>query len=352
MRILLTADPELPVPPGLYGGIERLVDLWRRELRRGGHVVGLVARRDSTAECDWFHGWPGARSQAHRDTLLNTIALWRAAKTFRADIVHSSSRLMYTLPLLLSGVPVLQTYHRTPGARQVRLASRVGRRRLIFTGVSDFISALGRQGGGDWRTVHNCVDVSQLAFAPEVTPDAPLVFLSRIEPVKGTHEAIAIARAAGRRLIIAGNHSADATAEQYWRDIIAPQIDGQQISYIGPVNDAQKSALLGQASALLVPVQWDEPFGLVFAEALACGTPVIACPRGALPEIVLPGKNGFLIRTIAEGVTAVNAIASIFRAFCRQDAEARFSPEAATGHFIDLYAELKTRASSRSEAQR
>ena len=138
MRILLTADPELPVPPGQYGGIERLVDLWRRELRERGHVVGLVARHDSTAECDFFRGWPGARSQSRRDAWRNTLALRRAAQEFRADVVHSSSRLIYTLPLLLRGTPVLQTYHRIPGTRQTGIAARLGRR-LMFTGVSDFI---------------------------------------------------------------------------------------------------------------------------------------------------------------------------------------------------------------------
>jgi glycosyltransferase involved in cell wall biosynthesis len=163
------------------------------------------------------------------------------------------------------------------------------------------------------------------------------VFLSRIEEVKGAREAIAIARAAGQRLILAGNHSADPAAARYWEQSIAPQIDGRQITYVGAVNDAQKNALLGRARALLVPVQWDEPFGLVFAEALACGTPVIACPRGAVPEIVRPQVTGYLTQDLDDGVAAVRAVASLDRAACRRDAEARFSPKAAIDSFLAVY---------------
>lgn len=340
MRILLTADPELPVPPGQYGGIERLVDMWRRELRRLGHSVGLAARGDSTAEVDALFPWPGARSPSKRDALRNSLALWRAARTFRADVVHSSSRLVYTLPLLLAGIPVVQTYHRFPGPRQIRIAARLGGRRLVFTGISDFITGLGQAGGGQWETVHNCIDIERLDFSPTVPTDAPLVFLSRIEEVKGAREAIAIARAAHKSLVLAGNHSADPNAARYWREAIAPEIDGQQISYVGPVDDRQKSALLGRAAALLVPVQWDEPFGLVFAEALACGTPVIGSPRGALPEIIREGENGFLVGTLTEGVAAVRAASTISRLHCRQDAEARFSPCSAVSRFLSIYSRL------------
>jgi glycosyltransferase involved in cell wall biosynthesis len=341
MRILLTADPELPVPPGPYGGIERLVDMWRRELRARGHTVALAARGDSKADVDRLFAWPGRRSQSAPDAVRNSILLWRAARAFRADVVHSSSRLIYTLLLSLAGVPVVQTYHRFPGRRQVRIAAMLGRKRLVFTGVSAFIAGIGRQGGGRWETVHNCVDIDRLAFCPETAANAPLVFLSRIEEVKGAREAIAIAKAAGRPLVLAGNHSADATAARYWREHVEPAIDGQSISYVGPVDDGQKNALLGRAAALLVPVQWDEPFGLVFAEALACGTPVISSPRGALPEIVREGETGFLVRTTAEGVAAVRAAARLSRASCRRDAEARFSPRTAVDRFLGLYQDLQ-----------
>lgn len=341
MRILLTADPELPVPPGQYGGIERLVDLWRGELRSRGHAVALAARHDSTAKVDRLYPWPGARSQDRSDALRNSIALWRAARHFRAEIVHSSSRLIYTLPLLLARIPVVMTYHRWPGTRQIGIAARLGGRRLAFTGVSAFIAGIGQAGGGTWHAVHNCIDLARLQYAPAVPADAPLVFLSRIEAVKGASEAIQIARAAGVPLVLAGNHSADENAARYWRDEIAPAIDGKNVTYLGPVNDEQKSALLGRARGLLVPVQWDEPFGLVFAEALACGTPVITTPRGALPEIVRENENGFLIRTPEEGVRAVHQLSRLSRAACRRDAEARFAPAASVDRFLAIYSSVR-----------
>lgn len=341
MRILLTADPELPVPPGQYGGIERLVDMWCRELRRRGHAVALAARADSTAAVDALFPWPGKRSQHAGDCLRNSFALARACRRFRADVVHSSSRLAYTLPLLLARVPVIQTYHRTPGVRQIRRATHLASaRRFILTGVSSFIAGLGRGGGGVWETVHNCIDIERLRFEPHVAAEAPLVFLSRLEEVKGAREAIAIARAAGRQLLLAGNHSADENATRYWREHIQPQIDGELIRYVGPVNDAEKSALLGRAAALLVPVQWDEPFGMVFAEALACGTPVITTPRGAAPEIVQPGRNGFLIDSQAAGIEAVRHVAEISRATCRADAEQRFTVRTAVDRWLSLYARV------------
>jgi len=340
MRILLTADPELPVPPGEYGGIERLVDLWRGELRRRGHQVALVARKDSTAAVERLYPWPGARSTSRADAFRNAIALWRAAGSFRPDVVHSSSRLVYTLPLLLERRRVVMTYHRIPGVRQIGIAALLGGKRLAFAGVSDFITGLGSPGGGVWHTALNCVDIEALPFSSRVPADAPLVFLSRVEEVKGAREAIAIAREAGRPLVIAGNHSSDANAANYWNAHILPQLDGERVRYVGPVNDSQKAALLGSAAALLVPVQWDEPFGLVFAEALACGTPVVACARGALPEIVSEGRTGFLVRTIAEGVRAVGRIAGLSRAECRREAEQRFSPAAAIDRYLAIYGAL------------
>jgi glycosyltransferase involved in cell wall biosynthesis len=336
MRILFTADPELAVPPGLYGGIERLVDLWIREAAARGHTVGLCARGDSTARVDRLFPWPGARSQHGPSTVKNTLALTRAVHDFRPDVVHSSSRLVYTLPLLLTGTPVVQTYHRFPGIRQIRIAAKVGRNRIAFTGISEFITTMGRLGGGHWHTVPNCIDLSRLTFRPSVAADAPLVFLSRVEEVKGVREAIAIARAAGRPLLIAGNKCADANATRYWRDQVEPQLD-EHIRYVGPVDDASKDALLGTAAGLLVPVQWEEPFGLVFAEALACGTPVIGTPRGGIPEIVEHGRTGFLIRTLEEGVDAVHRLATLDRGCCREAMEARFSPRSALDLFEAVY---------------
>ncbi len=126
--------------------------------------------------------------------------------------------------------------------------------------------------------------------------------------------AIEAAKRAGRRLIIAGNHSANPAETEYWRTMVEPHLGKNGIEFIGPVDDKEKNDLLGSAAALLVPVQWDEPFGIVFAEALACGTPIISCSRGALPEVVIDGVTGFLVDSVEAMTAAVHRVAAIDRA--------------------------------------
>jgi glycosyltransferase involved in cell wall biosynthesis len=342
MRILLTVDPEIPVPPILYGGIERIVAGLVEELTVRGHTVGLMAHPASTAPAAAFFPWPGAKSQNRRDTLRNAFALWRAVRAFRPDVLHSFSRLMYMLPLLRSRLPKIMSYQRDPSPRPIRLATRLARPgTLRFTGCSEFICRLGRVAGGEWTAVHNFVDVGRFTFRPTVPDDAPLVFLSRVESIKGPDVAIAAARRAGRRLVIAGNHSATQDQAAFWKERVEPELGRGGVEYVGPVNDTQKNELLGRAAALVVPIQWDEPFGIVFAEALACGTPIISCPRGALPEIVTEGQTGFLGRTEDELVAAIGRIGQLDRAACRRAAEEQFSRTVVGERYLRLYEESR-----------
>lgn len=336
MRILLTADPELPVPPTLYGGIERIIDLLARGLQTRGHQVGLVAHRDSTCPVDRVFPWPGLQSQNLNDTLRNTAALWSAAQQFQPDLIHSFSRLQYLLPLLPAPVPKVMSYQRQPTGRTVSWAARLAGRSLTFTGCSEAICGQGRPSGGLWQAIPNCVELEKYTFVPEVAPDAPLVFLSRIERIKGAHTAIAAARQTDRRLLIAGNRVDTPAGRDYWETEIAPHLQGG-IEYVGPVNDRQKNELLGQAAAMIVPIEWEEPFGIVFAEALACGTPVISCPRGALPEIVRQGVDGFLVQSVGEACTAIAALPQINRHQCRQQAAQHFSALAIVQQYEQLY---------------
>jgi glycosyltransferase involved in cell wall biosynthesis len=341
MRILLTADPELPVPPITYGGIERIVAELVSGLQNLGHTVGLVAHRDSTATSEALYPWAGTTSQNVRDTFRNCRVLVRAIRQFRPDVLHSFSRLMYMLPLLPRRLPKIMSYQRYPSLRTTRWARRIAGRSLRFTGCSEFICRLGRRAGGKWEAIPNFVELEKYTFRPTVPADAPLVFLSRIESIKGTHLAIAIAKKAGRRLIIAGNYSTDDSPNgRYWRERIEPHLGRDGIEYVGRVNDAQKNDLLGRAAAMLVPVQWDEPFGIVFAESLACGTPVISCPRGALPEIVRDGVEGFLAATEDELALSVKSVVGISRMQCRMRAEEAFSAASAVEKYNDLYLEV------------
>jgi glycosyltransferase involved in cell wall biosynthesis len=270
------------------------------ELRSRQYQIGLVAHPDSECAVDYFLPWPGRKSNHAADSLRNTVALLGTVRAFKPDVLHSFSRLAYLLPLLPLRLPKIMSYQRHTGGSRNRIAAQLAGKRFLFTACSEYIAAQGRQWGGTWLAIPNFVDTDFYRFEPAVAPDAPLVFLSRVERIKGAHTAIEIAQRARRRLIIAGNRVNDGEGMAYWQKEIAPHLNRDGIEYVGPVNDAQKNELLGKAEALLVPIEWNEPFGIVFVEALACGTPVISCPRGALPEIVRNGKDGYLVNSIAE----------------------------------------------------
>ncbi len=337
MRILLTADPELPVPPKTYGGIERIVDGLTQGLGRLGHDVGLVAHAESTTPAAKLFPWSAGVSRGAWNNLRNSWVLRTAVSAFQPDVIHSFSRLIYLFSLLRNELPKLMSYQRDPSRRTTGWARWFSAGRLQFTGCSEAICQVGRKAGGTWNAIPNFVNLNCYDFQPSVPIDAPLVFLSRIEAIKGTHLAIEVARTAGKRLLIAGNHADEGENGRYWREQIEPFFGRDGIEYVGPVDDRQKNKLLGAAAALLVPVQWDEPFGIVFVEALACGTPVISCPRGALPEIVRSGQEGYLCNTVPAMVSAVADITLINRATCRQRVERFFSMDVVVKQYEQLY---------------
>jgi glycosyltransferase involved in cell wall biosynthesis len=340
MKILLTADPHLPVPPTLYGGIERIVDALVVDLRKRGHTVGLVAHPESTVSVDFFVAWPAILPISAAEHLRNSIALWKGVREFQPALVHSFSRLLYLSPFLPLGIGKIMSYQRSTGGTQIRIAALLAGRSLAYTGCSGFIADMGRRHGGTWHAIPNFVDVDRYAFRPSVPDDAPLVFLGRVEPIKGAHLAIEIAKRTGRRLLVAGNHAESGVEGEYWETRIKPELGKNGIEYVGPVDDHAKNELLGSAAAMVVPIQWDEPFGIVFAEALACGTPVISCPRGAVPEIVRNGVDGFIVRDTEEACRALHGISSIDRRECRLRAERAFSAAAVVPRYEALYRAL------------
>lgn len=340
MRVLISADPILPVPPTGYGGIERIVDSLVGELRARGHTVGLVAKRGSVCACDFRRAWPGNSVGSRRDTLKNALALALAVRAFRPDVIHSFSRLAYLTFVLPGGRPKIMSYQRHTSPAQVRNAVRLARNgTLAFTGCSEFICRQGISSDVAWQAIPNFADVNRIAFVARVHADAPLLFLSRVESIKGPDLAIAIARQAGRGLLVAGNRPASGPEADYFREKIEPYLGRDGIEWIGEVDDARKNDLLGRCAALIVPIRWDEPFGIVFAEALAAGTPVITSPRGALPEIVKPGITGYFIDGISDGIAAVARIPALDRSACRADAEQRFSLRVCTDAYLKFYDE-------------
>ncbi len=333
MRIALTADPELPVPPLHYGGIERIVDMLAKGLVECGHEVTLFAHRQSNSGGRLIP-WPGETSQSRSDTARNASTLARHIVRGKFDIVHSFSRIAYLSPILPLRLPKLMTYQRPISRRSVRLAHLLSRGTLQFTAISRFMMK-GVADIGAWHLVYNGVPLASYDFQPEVSPDAPLVFLGRLEEIKGPHLAIEVARQTGLPLIIAGN--IPEAHRDWYEHNVARHVDKSQIRYIGPVDDREKNELLGKARAFLMPILWDEPFGIVMAEAMACGTPVIGMNRGSVPEVVEDGVTGFVVQDVQQMVEAVQRIASISRKAVRDRAQQYFSQEAVVEKYLSVY---------------
>jgi len=343
VRLALTADPELPVPPKLYGGIERVIDMLARGLVARGHDVTVFAHSDSVT-AGRLVPWPGRSSSSVADTARNAAALAREAMRGRFDLIHSFSRIAYLAPMLPLNIPKIMTYQRPITPRSVRYGHALSRGTLSFTAISDWmmrhVSGIGR-----WAMVPNGVPLDVYDFSPAVLPDAPLVFLGRVEEIKGPHLAIEIARRTGRRLVIAGNVPDEKRA---WAEAnVLAHVDGDRIQYVGPVNDAQKNSLLGEAAAFLMPILWDEPFGIVMAEAMACGTPVLGLDRGAVPEVVDNGVTGFVTADMDGLVQAVGQVSTIDRVACRARVERLYSQNAVVEGYLTTYREsMKTCASA------
>ncbi len=338
LRIAMTVDPEIPVPPRLYGGIERIVDMLVRGLIQRGHDVTLFANPKSTIACRLLP-YPGSASQNNVDTLANLWHVSNAIQGGRFDLVHSFARLAYLTPLLPLRTPKIMSYQRGVSPRSVRLGRFLSHGTLNFTACA---AHLIRPWASDERfhVIYNGVPLETYQCVDHVEPDAPLIYLGRVEEIKGVHLAIEVARRSGRPLIIAGNVPGADHQRRYFEERLLPFIDGKTVEYVGAVDDAAKNRLLGGSTAMLMPLLWEEPFGIVMAEALACGTPVIGLRRGALPEIVEHGVNGFVCDSVDEMVAAVARIGEIDRRNCRRIAEEKFSDRVIVDCYERLYRRL------------
>jgi glycosyltransferase involved in cell wall biosynthesis len=336
LRIALTADPELPVPPVHYGGIERIVDMLARGLVARGHEVTVFAHADS-ATGGRLIPWPGRASRSALDSSANAVALARHVIAKRFDLVHSFSRIAYLSPILPLSIPKLMTYQRQISPRSVRLGHTLSGGTLWFSAISRWMMR-DVEKIGTWRLVFNGVPLATYDYCHDPGPGAPLVFLGRVEEIKGAHLAIEIARRAGVPLVIAGN----VPPEHYcwFESNILPHVDGERVTYVGPVNDTEKNKLLGDALALLMPILWEEPFGIVMAEAMACGAPVLGLAQGAVPEVIEHGVTGFVSDDVDGLVAAVGCLKGIDRAACRARVERLFSDAAVTEAYLALYRDM------------
>lgn len=319
-------DPGILVPPKGYGGIERLVETFAIQYQRMGHEVHLLVTTGSyVAGCTMYpfgkQGFPPRKSDARKALFTAWQFLWQHRHDF--DLVHNFGRLAYLLPLLRYPVKKIMTYQREIHNRNIWMINWVKPKNLLFTACSaDLLSRI--EGHGNWQVVYNAIHFAKYTVTTTLPPNAPLIFLGRIERVKGCHTAIKLAKATGERLIIAGNVSPLQEEIDYFEQEIKPLIDGVQIRYVGALDDEQKNHYLGQAKALVFPIEWQEPFGIVMIEAMACGTPVIGYQMGSVAEVIEEGITGFKVRDFEGMVKAVENLHLVDREQCGLEAKKRF----------------------------
>ena len=352
LRIAEIAPVWLPVPPPGYGGIERVVGVLTDELVERGHDVTLFAVGGSHTRaklvCTLDDPPHPDEQTAVLDDMFHSLVAYLRAGEF--DIIHDHSRLGAGLGAMLGGSPpVVHTLHGpwTPRASRLLgvLDQRVG---MVAISRAQMAANRSIRYAG---MVHNGIDVAAHPFRD--TKDDFLVFVGRIHPEKGPAAALAVARRTGRPLKMVVKRR-EQVEWDYWNEVVAPLLRPEDEVFEQPP-EAVKLDLLARARATLFPIDWPEPFGLVMAESMACGTPVIARPFGAAPEVVEHGVTGYVCDTVEEMAAAVDAVGSLSPATCRTEAERRFSgPAMATGyqHVFDRVVAGSSAAARRGDAGR
>lgn len=334
MRIAVVAPPWLPVPPQRYGGTELVLDVLCRGLVEAGHDVLLHATGDSTCpvERSWTYDQHlGTDNVSPAAELHHVMDAYDRAHAWGADVVHDHT---ITGPVWAQGrgtVPVVTTNH-GPFVPPLDAIYRRIAERVPLVAISHHQRSTAR-GIPVAAVIHHGVDLD--AIEPSSVPGTYAVFLGRMNPDKGVHTAVEVARRAGVPLRIAAKMREPAEIA-YFRDVIEPMLGGD-VEYVGEVGGADKSALVRDAMCLLNPIAWPEPFGMVMIEALAHGTPVVAAPRGAAREIVRHGITGFLAEQVDGLVDGVLAATALDRSTCRWDAEQRFSMRRMAADHLELY---------------
>jgi glycosyltransferase involved in cell wall biosynthesis len=332
MKVAILSPVAWRTPPRHYGPWEQMASNIAEGMIKKGVGVTLFATGDSVTagklESVCEQGYEEDRSQdAKVLECLHISNLMEKAGEF--DIIHNNFDF---LPLTYSSLiktPVITTIH---GFSSLRIIPVYKKYNSIGHYVS--ISNADRSPELDYlATVYNGLDVSN--FKLNDTPDDYLLYFGRIHPDKGTEEAIAIAKKSKRKLLIAGI----VQDEGYFKSKIEPQFD-EQIQYVGSAGPEKRNGLLGNALALLHPINFNEPFGLSVAEAMLCGTPVIAFNRGSMPELIKHEKTGFLVNTVDEAVEAVNDLSQINRSDCYDWATSQFSSDKMVSDYFELYLQI------------
>jgi glycosyltransferase involved in cell wall biosynthesis len=331
MHIAMLSPIAWRTPPRHYGPWENIASLLTEGLVSCGHEVTLFATADSqtsgTLHAICPQGYEEDRSMIPKVwECLHISELFEHADVY--DIIHNHFDF---LPLTYTGlttIPVVTTIHgfSSPGILPVY---KKYNSKVFYVSISD----ADRSPELEYiKTIHHGIDIKQFDFQPQQDINT-LLFFGRIHKDKGARQAIEIARACNKKLILAGIIQDQAYYDQY----VAPHIDNDKVTYVGSVGPAERNQLLGKACALLHPIQFDEPFGLSVIESMACGTPVIAFDRGSMPELIENGKSGFLVNNVDEAIETVARVKEIDRARCRRHVEGHFTVDRMINEYIQVY---------------
>lgn len=330
LRVAVLAPISWRVPPRHYGPWEQFVSLLTEGLVARGVDVTLFATADSatsarlssTAVRGWSEDPDGPDTKVAE--CLHISAVFERAGEF--DLIHNSFDFLPLTYSALVSTPVLTTIHGFSSPAIVPVYEKYNRH-----GAYVAISEADRHPALRYAaTIHHGIDMRAFEVGPG---GGDLTFFGRIHPDKGTATAIDVAGRAGSSLVIAGIvHD-----QPYFEQSVAPHIDGEKVRFVGSVGPARRQQILGEARALLHLIDFEEPFGLSVVEAMACGTPVVAFPRGSMPEIVQPGVNGYLVEDVAEAVEAIGMLDLLDRGQVRDSVVDKFDVARMVDDYLRLY---------------
>lgn len=341
LRVAIVAPPWYTVPPAGYGGINQQVYLMARGLHSLGHEVTVFCREGSrpegyeittAADPNWSPDEVGADYEIRYLVYLTRV--YDRLRADRFDVVqeHTNRGAMIAAMLRLT-CPLVVTVHEPMTEAQICLLREIGQR-AIFVAVSQGqVRQAPEVGFRTW--IHESIDPSQ--YLAGARKRDFLLHLARISPEKGQHIAIEVARRAGLPLVLAGK--VDWNAAAYFEREVKPHL-GPAVKWIPDLSGTAKLEMLASARCMLFPIQWEEPFGAAMIEAMASGTPVLAAPRGSAPELVEPGRTGWLCDTTDEFVAALGRLSTISPAQCAERARERFDSQTMVRAYDRLYRQL------------
>jgi glycosyltransferase involved in cell wall biosynthesis len=337
MKIAQVAPLYESVPPQCYGGTERVVSYLTEELVRQGHEVTLFASGDSRTAAELVAGCPKSlRLNGCQDQLAHHIRMLELLnrRLTEFDVIHYHIDYLHFPTSRLHGRPHLTTLH---GRLDIPDLAPLYAEYSDMPVVSISDAQRGPLPMACWLgTVYH--GLPENLYMPREEPGDYLAFLGRLSPEKRVDRAIQLAGDMGIPIRIAAK--VDETEVEYFEQKVKPLLDNPLVDFVGEIGDAEKTDFLGRALALLFPIEWPEPFGLVMTEALACGTPVVAFRRGSVPEVIDDGVTGFIVEDMDEALEAVTRVRTLDRRKCREVFEERFSSRRMTRDYLRLYERL------------